>query len=99
MKVLISQPMKGLTTEEINKNRKAVVEKLEAEGHEVIDSVFEDFQEANFKNIPLAYLAKSLELIAKEADQVVFMKGWRTARGCILEHQCCLDYGVKVLYL
>ena len=35
MRVMISQPMKGLSTEEIREQRAAVVAKLEAEGHQV----------------------------------------------------------------
>ena len=40
MRVAISQPMKGLSAEEIRKQRAVVVASLEAEGHEVVDTVF-----------------------------------------------------------
>ena len=98
--VLISQPMKGMTTEQIRSNRQAAVEEIEALGCEVLDSVF-DYESPEYiglKNKPLFYLAKSFELIASKADGVYFLKGWREARGCILEHDACLAYGVPVYY-
>ena len=98
--VLISQPMKGLTTEQIKINRQAAVDEIEALGCEVLDSVF-DYESPEYtglKNKPLFYLANCLELIASKADGVYFLKGWRDARGCILEHDACLAYGVPVYY-
>ena len=97
-KVLISQPMKGLSTEQITANREQAVETLIANGCEVLDSIF-DFEDIeNIKNKPLHYLAKSIKLIAEEADAVYFMEGWEQARGCLLEHAACLAYGVPIYY-
>ena len=98
--VLISQPMKGMTTEQIRSNRQAAVDEIEALGCEVLDSVFdhENPEYTSLKNKPLFYLAKSFELIASKADGVYFLKGWGEARGCILEHDACLAYGVPVYY-
>lgn len=97
-KVLISQPMKGLSTEQIKINRKQAVETTIANGCEVLDSIFNFDDIENIKNKPLYYLAKSIILIAEEADAVYFMKGWEQARGCLLEHAACLAYGVPVYY-
>ena len=97
-KVLISQPMKGLSTEQIKINREQAVEIVTANGYEVLDSVF-DFEDIeNIKNKPLYYLAKSIKLIAEEADAVYFMKGWEQARGCVIEHAACLAYGIPIYY-
>jgi len=41
----------------------------------------------------LHYLAKSLEYLA-EADIAYFVPGWENARGCKLEHQCAVEYGI-----
>lgn len=90
MKLMISQPMKGKTNDQIRKEREELVEKLKAEGHEVIDTVFDDFSEG--ENTPVHYLAKSIEFIAN-ADGVVFMPGWENARGCRIEHQVAEEYG------
>jgi hypothetical protein len=98
--VLISQPMKGLTNEQIRTNREAVVKDVESVGCEVLDSVF-DYESPEYegmKNKPLFYLAKSFELIASKADAVLFMDGWEEARGCRMEHDACIAYGVPVYY-
>ena len=91
MKAIISQPMKGKTEEQIRTERAETIKQLEARGYEVVDTVFPDF--SNEGNIPLKYLAKSIEAIA-DVDLVFFMPGWEDARGCRIEHRCCVDYGV-----
>ena len=95
MKIMISQPMKGRTEKDIKEEREALVTKLEAEGHEVLDTVFTDF---DCYASPIAYLARSIEYLDK-ADAVVFMKGWEEARGCRIEHIVATEYGkfIKIL--
>ena len=93
MRVMISQPMRGKTEQQVRDERALLVERLTAAGHEVVDTVFPDF--TNQGNVPLRYLAKSLEAIA-DVDAVVFMDGWEDARGCRIEHQVCEDYGVQI---
>lgn len=90
MKIMISQPMKGKTNEQIRTEREKLVKQLETEGHEVIDTVFDDFPEG--KATPVHYLAKSIEFIAN-VEGVIFMKGWENARGCRIEHQIAKEYG------
>lgn len=90
MKVMISQPMRGKTNEEIKEERTELVKKLQEEGHEVVDTVFDDFPEG--KATPVHYLAKSIEFIAN-VEGVIFMKGWENARGCKIEHQIAKEYG------
>ena len=88
MKIMISQPMKGKTEKEIKDEREELVKKLQEEGHEVLETVFEDF---DCYASPIAYLARSIEFLDK-ADAVVFMKGWENARGCKVEHEIALKY-------
>lgn len=98
-KLFISQPMRGKTEEEILGEREKVikaVEKYYGNEIEIIDSYFEDYDPKN-GCIPLKYLAKSLELLA-DADIVFFCRGWDTARGCIIEHQCSVEYGIDRIY-
>ena len=99
IKVFISQPMNGKTPEEIlearNRAIQYVMEKYNGEA-EIIDSYFKDFEENKYKIVPLAYLAKSIELLAT-ADVAVFCKGWKIARGCSIEFQCAATYGVEVI--
>lgn len=89
MKIMISQPMRGKTEKEIKDEREELVKKLQEEGHEVLETVFEDF---DCYVSPIAYLARSIEFLDK-ADAVVFMKGWENARGCKIEHEVAQKYG------
>lgn len=96
MKIMISQPMKGKTEEQIRTERAELLKKLTEQGHEVIDTVFDDFP--NGQATPLHYLAKSIEFLAN-VDGVVFMKGWQNARGCRIEEICAREYGKFIMYL
>lgn len=95
MKIMISQPMKGKTNEQIREERKALVEALEREGHEVVDTVFETAPD----NVDMAVymLGESIKFISK-VDAVYFMKGWEKARGCKIEHQVAVEYDKKIFY-
>lgn len=95
MKIMISQPMKGKTKEQINAEREAIVKQLESEGHEVLDTVFADSPE-EAQNKPLWYSSKSVEAMSK-VDAMYFMKGWNEARWCKFEHQIAEVYGIKIL--
>ena len=93
-KVFISQPMRGKSDEEILMEREKAIkaaEKLVGEPVEVIDSFF---QNAPADAKPLWFLGKSLELLSN-ADVAYFAPGWKDARGCIIEHDCAISYGIK----
>lgn len=60
---------------------------------EVIDSFF---QNAPTDARPLWFLGKSLELLST-ADIAYFAKGWEDARGCRIENQCAIEYGIEVI--
>ena len=96
MKIMISQPMAGLSVEEIQHNRSHAVRYLEKHGHVVIDSIISDIP-ANLNNEPLYCLGRAFELLSK-VDACFFMKGWHEARGCWMEHEACIRYGVPVWY-
>ncbi len=95
MRVMISQPMKGLSAEEIRERRVAVVAKLEADGHEVVDTLLTDTPPENGSQA-LWYLGKALQAIAG-VDAVYFMEGWEKARGCRIEYEACVAYGVTII--
>lgn len=97
-KLFISQPMKDKTNEEILEVReRAIANATEFLGEEVevIDSFFKD---APHEAKPLWFLAKSLELLST-ADVAVFAHGWDDYRGCRIEHECCLSYGIPTILL
>ena len=97
MKVFISQPMNGKTDAQIREERRIVEIRLHRklnEKFEIIDSVF-DLDEGTH---PLVYLGKCIELMA-DADIACFMKGWDESRGCIIEHEAAVRYGIKRLFI
>lgn len=94
MKAFISQPMRGKTDDEIKIERSNMISLLKekcGDDVEVLDSFFE-----NFDGNGLAFLAKSIEVLSK-ADVAIFAAGWENARGCRIEHECAVQYGVKVM--
>ena len=93
MKIMISQPMRGKTNEQIRKEREELVRRLQEEGHEVIDTVLDISENKS----PIYYLSKSIELL-DQVDVVHFMKGWEKARGCKIEHEVAVAYGKQVYY-
>lgn len=95
-KLFISQPMNGKTDAEILAVREKAIQSAETllgEKVEVIDSFF---QNAPVDAKPLWFLGKSLELLAT-ADVAYFAKGWVNARGCKIENQCAIEYGITVI--
>lgn len=95
-KLFISQPMKGKSDEEILKEREKAIQKAKevcGEEVEVIDSFF---QVAPADAKPLWFLGKSLELLST-ADIAYFAPGWNEARGCKIEHECAVQYGIDVI--
>lgn len=96
MKIMISQPMRDKTEEQIRNERAELVRDLEKQGHEVIDTIFaEETPEGDAR---LYYLAKSIDAMSK-VDAIIFMPGWEKARGCKIEHEIALKYNkfIKVL--
>ena len=101
MKVFISQAMRGLTDEEILKTReeaiefaKTTIDLASGDTVEIIDSFF---QSAPTEAKPLWFLGKSLELLST-ADVCLFVGDWENARGCRIEHECCVQYGISKIY-
>lgn len=96
MKVFISQPMKNRTDEEIKEERKNIIEKFNNMHIEVIDTFFAD-EVSNDFNKGVYFLGKSLKELSK-ADAIYMCDGWENARGCRIEYQVALEYGIKILY-
>lgn len=99
IKVLISQPMRGKTDEEILKERSEAIEKVKDivnEDVELIDSFIKD-DPKDVKNTALWCLGQSIKFLA-DADVVYFANGWKEARGCKIEHECAKAYDVPIIY-
>ena len=98
-KIFISQPMRGLTDEEILNKRQEIkknAEKVIKEPVELIDSFIEDYPGEINKHIPVFYLGKSIQLLS-QADIAYFGGDWRNARGCKIENEIAKQYGIKII--
>lgn len=95
LKVMISQPMRGKSKEEILFVRDKAKRYIEGFcGHKVVDTYDDSFKDLKGKNTALLSLAKSLERMA-ECDAVYFCNGWRDARGCRVEFHAAKAYGLE----
>ena len=103
-KAMISQPMNGLTDEEIEKTRNKAIKHLERLGYKVVNTLFTDewysdsaMKDRGVENNPLCCLAKSLDNMSM-CDVVYFCDGWEDARGCRIEHDAAEEYGLDIIY-
>ena len=98
-KVFVSQPMKGKTKEKILEERERIKHTLDGyfrgNPYTIIDSVLTPPK--NSTNEALWCLGTSMQLLS-EANVAIFAEGWELARGCWLEHECCIRYGIHTLY-
>lgn len=99
-KIFISQPMRDKSAGEIEHERCLAVERakqlLDVDDVEVIDSYFKGGPSR--PECPLRCLGHSLIMLA-DADVAVFASRWHEARGCLIEHEAALAYGIRVLEL
>lgn len=103
-RAMISQPMAGKTDEEIAEARDRAHARLREMGYEFVNILFTDqwysdaaMKERGVVQVPLCYLAKSLENMSL-CHAAYFCKGWENARGCRIEHDAAVAYGLEVLY-
>lgn len=104
MKAMLSQPMAGKTEEEIRETREKAIKALKERGYEIVNTLFTDewysweaMEARGVVQIPLCFLAKSLEKMSL-CHAVYFCKGWENARGCRIEHDAALAYGLDIIY-
>ena len=103
-KAMLSQPMAGKTNEEIVATREKAINALKEKGYEIVNTLFTDewyskekMAERGVVQIPLYFLAKSLENMSL-CHAAYFCKGWENARGCRIEHEAAVAYGLEILY-
>lgn len=104
MKAMISQPMAGRSEDEIRETRERAIAALHESGYEVVNTLFTDewysaekMAERGVVQIPLCFLAKSLENMSL-CHAAYFCKGWEDARGCRIEHDAANAYGLTIIY-
>lgn len=103
-KAMLSQPMAGLTDEQIIATRNKAISNLECMGYEVVNTFFQDewyskesMTERGVVQIPVCFFAKSVENMSL-CHTVYFCDGWEKARGCKLEHEVAKAYGLEIIY-
>ena len=96
--------MAGKTDEEIRKTREKAIAALKEKGYEIVNTFFTDewyskeqMEERGVVQIPLCFLAKSLENMSL-CHVAYFCKGWENARGCRIEHEAAVAYGLGIIY-
>ena len=104
MKAMLSQPMAGKSEEEIVATREKAIKVLKEKGYEIVNTLFTDdwynpeaMKERGVIQIPLCFLTKSLNNMSL-CNAAYFCKGWEKTRGCKLEHDVAVAYGVEVIY-
>lgn len=104
MKAMLSQPMVGKTEQEIVETRERAISALTEKGYEIVNTLFTDewyskeaMEARGVANIPLCFLAKSLENMSL-CHAAYFCKGWEQARGCRIEHEAAKAYGLTIIY-
>lgn len=101
-KVFISQPMKGLSKDEIVANRQKAIEVIKNNLGEVLiinsvlnrDELAKNGDFALSKNSRVYFLGESLKLLS-QADCVVFMDGYKEMNGCLSEEFVARQYGIQ----
>lgn len=102
MKIFLSLPMSGRTDKEIR-------DQIDEMEHMIIESGLFEGQEIEFvhnldndidpkgcldlKHEPLLYFGEAIRKMAF-CDAMALGKGWNNARGCIIEHDIAIHYGL-----
>lgn len=98
VKVFVSQPMSGLSMEQIKADRDRAFLNLannyidDEEELEIIDNLQEDEEKT-----PLQYLGYDIAVMS-DADFVYFCRGWETHRGCVTEFDIARRFGYKIIF-
>jgi len=105
----ISQPMTGLTINEIMKQRDDAVDRLfnnilkaddcECDLIDRINVMDENLQLDKDPETtkPLNYLGYDVDLMAN-IDLCYFVEGWQNSKGCNIEYQICKEYKIPMLF-
>lgn len=101
LKVMISQPMRGLTATQIEEARARAIVWAEDNGYQLINTWFKDEFESGIPdgvtNAGAYFLGKSISKLSS-VDILYMSDGWEKARGCIFEHSIAIAYGTRVHY-
>ena len=95
---VISQPMKGIDPDKVKLQREKAEAAVKLAGYEPIDDIY---QGDNFKydvaDETVWHMGLALARLSR-AHAIYMCDGWGAARGCRMEHQAAVAFGVDVLY-
>lgn len=99
---VISQPMKGIDPDKVKLQREKAETAVRAAGYEPIDTVYEedfkyDVDSDNIINPALWHMGLALMRLSK-AHVIYMCDRWETTRGCLMEHQAAVAFGVDIMY-
>ena len=109
--IFISQPMSGKSEEEILATKQKEIEKIHQFASReddiqvrIIDSYVDDATRKHFEeyitddiNWDIFWLSQSLERLAM-ADMIWLCEGWEYSKGCNVELECAMQYGISIVY-
>lgn len=102
-KVFISLPMRGKSKEEVRSRQDYILNQF-LERHNIINAEFID---SYIKAVPLDLVGKKQEGAwclgdsikqMSFADVVIFSKDYQSAKGCMIEHVICMEYGFTIMF-
>lgn len=98
--VFISQPMNGLSKEEIRKQfEEASADVRELLGPEAICvNAYTDLEPTGNVNRGVAFMEHSLHVMAP-CDYIYYADGWEDSPGCRIEHLVASTYGIGTLWV
>ena len=103
-KAMISQPMSGLSSKQIEEVRSKAKKAVEDLGYEFVNTYFSDLWERKeelkgegYKNLPIYFLSKAIAKMSR-CDAVYFCKGWKRSVGCRIEHDIARSYGIPCFF-
>lgn len=100
---VISQPMKGIDPDKVKLQREKAEAAVKLAGYEPIDDIYQgdnfnyDVADETVINPALCHMGIALARLSR-AHAIYMCDGWGAARGCRMEHQAAVAFGVDVLY-
>jgi len=98
-RVFISLPMNGRTEKQVKRDRQKAflsVKKIIGEDAVLVDTTVKEDPPEGI-NPGLWYMGKSLEIMAS-CDIAYFADEWTQYRGCRIENECAIIYGLEILF-
>ena len=97
-KIFVSLPMNGKTNEAIHDR----IEELSKYVLKIIPRPLSittgfDIDDSSEQHTRLWYLGRAIQQLSN-ADMALFDKDWKTAKGCVIEHEVCVLYHIPILY-